>query len=78
MMNPNLNKNRAFREQVKVCLKNIFGPYTNTHIGITSLVNNTRVLALVILYEDWGNTYKENFQSVEFCNIYNYRQICSY
>ena len=33
MMNPNLNKNKAFKEQVKGCLKNIFGPSTNIHIG---------------------------------------------
>ena len=33
IMNPNLNTNKAFRDQVKVCLKNTFGPYTNTHIG---------------------------------------------
>ena len=32
-MNPNLNTNKAFREQVKVCLKNTFGPSTNIHIG---------------------------------------------
>ena len=33
MMNPNLHKNKSFREQVKGCLKNTFGPYTNIHIG---------------------------------------------
>ena len=32
-MNPNLHKNKSFREQVKGCLKNTFGPYTNIHIG---------------------------------------------
>ena len=35
MMNPNLNPNRDFREQVKVCLKNTFGPDINIHIGKT-------------------------------------------
>ena len=33
MMNPNLNKNKTFREQVKVCLKNTFGPSTKIHIS---------------------------------------------
>ena len=33
MMNPNLHQNKAFREQVKGCLKNTFGPSTNIHIG---------------------------------------------
>ena len=35
MMNPNLNRNRAFRYQVKLCLKNTFGPDTNINIGKT-------------------------------------------
>ena len=50
MMNSILHKNKVFREQVKVCLKNTFGPYTNTHIGRILLKDNTRVLALVVLY----------------------------
>ena len=33
MTNPNLFKNRAFKEQVKVCFKNTFGPYTTSHIN---------------------------------------------
>ena len=49
-MNPNLNRNRSFKDQAKVCLKNTFGPDTNTHIAKT-LPKNTRVLALVIFYE---------------------------
>ena len=32
MMNQNLHKNKAFKEQVKGCLKNTFGPSTNIHI----------------------------------------------
>ena len=32
MMNPNLHKNKGFREQVKGCLKNTFGPSTNIYI----------------------------------------------
>ena len=42
MMNPNLHKNKSFREQVKVSLKNTFGPPTNTHIGKILLKTNTR------------------------------------
>ena len=33
MMNQILNTKKAFREQVKVCLKNTFDPDTNIHIG---------------------------------------------
>ena len=32
VMNPNFNTNKAFREQVKICLKKTFGPSTNIHI----------------------------------------------
>ena len=33
MMNPNLHKNKSFREQVKVCFKNTIGTSTNAHIS---------------------------------------------
>ena len=31
MMNPNLYKNRAFKDQVKVCFKHTFVPDTTSH-----------------------------------------------
>ena len=77
-MNPNLRKNKAFKQQVKGCLKNAFGPSTNIHIGKILSKPNTRVLALVIFDENRKKTYKENVQSVELCNIYHYRKICLY
>ena len=52
MMNIYLNSNKAFREQVKVCLKNTFGPDTNIHISKILSKKDTRVLALVIFYEN--------------------------
>ena len=33
IMNPNLYKDKAFKEQVKGCLKNTLGPSTDIHIG---------------------------------------------
>ena len=33
MINPNLHKNKSFKEQMKGCLKNTFVPSTNIHIG---------------------------------------------
>ena len=33
MMNPTLFKNRDFKEQVKVCFRNTFGPDTTSHIN---------------------------------------------
>ena len=73
-MNPNFHNNKAFREQVKVCLKNTFGTSTMANISKILLKANTRVLALVMFYEK----KKKNVQSFELFNIYNYKQICLY
>ena len=54
MMNPNLNTHKAFREQVKVCLKKTFYTSTMTYIS-KILLKNTRVLALAMFY---GNRRK--------------------
>ena len=70
MMNPNLNRNRAFKDQVKVCLKKTFGPDTNTHIAKRLSKNNTRVLALVIFYEI-GKKIIRKLLRVSSCVIYN-------
>ena len=52
MMNPNLIMNKSFREQVKVCLKNTFSTSIMTIISKILLKTNTRVLALVMFYEN--------------------------
>ena len=49
-MNPNLNLNKAFREQVKLSLKQIYSTSTMTQISKILLKKNTRVLALVMFY----------------------------
>ena len=53
------------------------GTSTNANIGKILLKENIRVLALVMFYEN-RKRHKENVQSVELCNIYNYKQICLY
>ena len=58
IINPNLHKNKVFRKQVKVCIKNTFGTSTNAHIGKIFLKENTRVLELVMFYENRGGEYK--------------------
>ena len=35
MLNPHLNMNKAFKDQVKACLSNTFGADTNRHINKT-------------------------------------------
>ena len=68
-MNPNLHKNFVFKEQVKGCLKNTFCPSTNIHIGKILLKTNTRVLALVMLYENRGGDTRKMFRVLS-CVIY--------
>ena len=52
IMNPNLNMHKVFREKVKVCLKTTFSTSTMTQISKILLKPNTRVLALVMFYEN--------------------------
>ena len=68
-MNPTLYKNRAFKEQVKVCFKHKFGPDTTSHINKILQKKNTRVLALVIFYES-GKTIIRKLFRVLSCVIY--------
>ena len=59
MMNPNLNTNKAFREQVKVCLKNTCGPSTNIHIG-KILSGKKQECSLWLYFMRIRKNYKEN------------------
>ena len=77
MMNPNLFINKAFKEQVKICLKTKFSTTILSHISKISLKPDTRVLALVMFHENRKKTL-ENVQSFESCNICNYKQLCLY
>ena len=52
MMNPNLSNNKAFKEQVKVCLKTTFSTSTLSHINKILLKPDTRVLKLVMFFEN--------------------------
>ena len=48
MINPELNINKSFREQVDKCMNTIFGPITQPHIRPTLPPKKTRVLAILI------------------------------
>ena len=50
-MNPNLSINKAFKEQVKICMKTTFYTTTQQHISKILSKTNTIVLALVMFYE---------------------------
>ena len=52
MKNPNLNMNKVFRKKVKVCMKTTFSSSTMTHISKIVLKPNTRVLVLVMFFDN--------------------------
>ena len=56
-------------------MKIIFVTMTQQHIS--KILLKKKVLALVIFYETRQKN-KEIFQSVELCNLYNYKQLCLY
>ena len=51
MCNPTLYKHKVFKEQVKLCLNNTFGADTNKQINVILKRPNTRVIALILIYE---------------------------
>ena len=69
MMNPNLIINKAFKEQVKVCMKTTISTSTMTHIIKILLKPNTRVLALVMVFDN-RNKYAKKMSRVLSCVIY--------
>ena len=62
MMNPNLSINKAFKDQVKICIKITFGTMTQQHISKILPKINTRVLALVMFYETSQKHSKKFFK----------------
>ena len=74
-MNPTLYKNRAFKDQVKVCFKHTFGTDTTSHTNKILQKTNTRVLALVIFYESGKTIIRKLFRvlsRVIYTNIDKY------
>ena len=69
MMNPDLYRNKALKQQVKVCFRNTFGLDTTSRINTILMKKNTIVLALVIFYES-GNINPRKMFKVLSCVIY--------
>ena len=76
MINPGLNVNKTFREQVEKFMFTTFGAITQPFIKSTLLKMKTRVLALILFYE----TRSENIalKSVELCYLYHNQELCLY
>ena len=68
-MNPNVNMNKVFRDQVKVCMKTTFSTSTMTQISKILLKPNTRVLEFVMFFENRKKYAKKMFR-VLICVIY--------
>ena len=61
MINPKLNINKEFREQMDKCLNNTVGPITQNYIRATWSKKKIRVLALLMFYKTRKN-YKIVFK----------------
>ena len=74
MINPKLNINKSFREQVHTFRNNTFGPSTQPFIKSTLSRKKTRVLALFIFYETRKHPKKKFkvFSCVIYTIISNY------
>ena len=55
-------------------MKNTFGSMTQQHI---SIILSKNILALFIFYETRQKNQR-NFQIVELCHLYYYKQLCLY
>ena len=72
MINPNFSINKAFKDQVKICMKTTFGTMTQKYISKILSKTSIIVLAFIMFYETRQKKQRK-FQSVELCNIYNYK-----
>ena len=68
-INPGLNVNKAFREQVENFMYTKFGEITQPHIRATPSKHNTSVLALIIFYDTRADNSRKYFR-VSSCVIY--------
>ena len=69
MINPGLNFNKTFREQVVKCLFTTHGKFTQPFIKATSSKNNTSVLALIMFYETIADKKYYRVLSCVICTI---------
>ena len=70
IINPGLNVNKSFREQVEIYIYTTFGEITQPFIKATLSKKNTSVLALILFYETRVDIPKKYFR-VSSCDIYS-------
>ena len=66
MINPGLNVNKSFREQIEKGMYTKFGETKQTLIKSTLAKNNTSVLALIMFYETRADNRKKYFRVLSF------------
>ena len=69
MINPALNVNKSFREQVEKCMYTTFGEITQPFIKSTLSKNSTSVLASIMFYEIRADNPKKAYRLLN-CVIY--------
>ena len=67
MINPKLNLNKAFKDQVTKCMKTTFVEMTQPRISKALFKKSTRVLALLMFHETRKNP-KKVFKVLIICN----------
>ena len=77
MINPTLYKNKYFKEQVKVCFRNTFGPDTTSHINTKLLKKEYNISSISYLLWEWEINPRKMFKVLS-CVIYTIidRYVC--
>ena len=70
MINPGLNINKAFKEQVEICVYTTFGEITQPFIKTKLSNKNTSLLELIMFYETRGDNPKKYFRVLS-CVVYS-------
>ena len=69
MCNPTLFRHKVLKEQVKICLRDTFGTDTNKQINVILKRPNTRVIALIVNYENVSYSTRKMFKVLS-CVVY--------
>ena len=79
MINPELNVNKAFIEQVETCMYTTFDEITQPFIKATLAKKNTSLLELILFYETRSDNHEKIYRCLNcviFTMIKNY--VCIY
>ena len=72
MLNHELNSNKALKEQVEINLENSFGGAIMMHVRKVLQKLNTRVISLLMFYENRKNMKFKVLSSIVYCIMENF------